>query len=681
MIPFSAFRDGLLKQINQMIGSGNPLFEVKLEDKDELWNLYLDSFEDGDNEIFRTRREHDCSSCKHFIRRMAGVVSIKDGKVISIWDFEAPGRYEPVAKALSEHVKGKPIEGRFISDSKQIGTKENFEMMVVDGHDNIQRWDHLYTILPDGYVAKKRDIDTLKGKLRTDIEVFHRALEEISIGSVESVLELISQNSLYRGEEWKPALKKFLKHLKEFKTLDEESKKLYAFEKASSLGQDVLRIRNHSMGTLLVNLSGFMDLDIAVRKYESIVAPSNYKRPKAVITPRMIEEAQKKVAELGYEKSLFRRFATLEDITAANSLFVDRDVSSRLKNSNPFDELKTAATNPVKFERVDKVTPEEFVNDILPSSRKIEILFESKNKGNLMSLIAPVHPESKSMFKWDNGLSWAYTGNMAGSMKERVKSLGGNVEGVLRFTISWNEHGDNHNDFDAHAIEPGGVHIYYPIKRRVQRSSGMLDVDIIHPGHYGDVMAVENIIWTDVKRMPHGTYKLQVHNFTHRGGKSGFRAEVEFEGKLYEFDYNHELRHNETVDVAEVDFDGQNFSIREKIPSRLSSVDIWGLKTNQFIPVSVIMHSPNHWSEGSGDKHLFFLLKGCVNPGTPNGFYNEFLDSDLIPHRKVFEALGSKMAVEPSDDQLSGLGFSLTRHDEITVKVIGNVERIIKITI
>jgi NurA-like 5'-3' nuclease len=39
------------------------------------------------------------------------------------------------------------------------------------------------------------------------------------------------------------------------------------------------------------------------------------------------------------------------------------------------------------------------------------------------------------------------------------------------------------------------------------------------------------------------------------------------------------------------------------------------------------------------------------------------------------------MAVEPSDDQLSGLGFSLTRHDEITVKVIGNVERIIKITI
>lgn len=47
MIPFSAFRDGLLKQINQMIGSGNPLFEVKLEDKDKLWNLYLDSFEDG----------------------------------------------------------------------------------------------------------------------------------------------------------------------------------------------------------------------------------------------------------------------------------------------------------------------------------------------------------------------------------------------------------------------------------------------------------------------------------------------------------------------------------------------------------------------------------------------------------------------------------------------------------
>ncbi len=51
------------------------------------------------------------------------------------------------------------------------------------------------------------------------------------------------------------------------------------------------------MGVLLVNISQGMELDTAVKKYEAMVAPANYKRPKGIYTKRMLEEAGNPTAQ------------------------------------------------------------------------------------------------------------------------------------------------------------------------------------------------------------------------------------------------------------------------------------------------------------------------------------------------------------------------------------------------
>jgi len=673
MADFKKFQKAVQEQFERM--KGHPLFVTGVS-KDGLWDTYLKSFPEGTNPIFRERTEHDCQCCRSFIRTVGNVVAIVNNRVVSIWDGCADLEgdedcYNIVASKLADLVKGKYITDVFRHDVATVGVLTNYDIK-----DLKIKWNHFQITLPSFTILHKDRIGAALGEMRSNKEVFKRSLDEISGDAIDTVLDLIGQNSLYRGEEHQDIVETLRVHNKVYlKLKGQAAKDNYCWIQSLNL-RGAAKIRNTVIGTLLVDISDGVELDTAVKAFEAKVAPTNYKRPTALVTKAMIEKAEANVLDLGIGDSLHRRFAVAEDLNITNVIWADRS-AKKVMGGSVFDEMKSAiSVKPKSLDKVEEVDIQTFIDTILPTASSLELLFENSQTNNLVSLIAPEKDDAlmTTMFKWGNNYSWSYNGEVADSIKERVKNAGGNVEGVLRCSLSW----ENKDDLDIHCIEPNGNHICYRMKSSPY-TSGQLDVDMNISNPVKG--AVENITWADKNKMGEGNYQIMVHNFTQREKTDvGFTVEIEYDGVINTFHYAKEVKGQ--VDVATFSFTKKDgLKIITSIPSSQASKEVWGISTSQYHKVSMVMNSPNHWDgEQTGNKHYFFMLEGCKNDKDARGFYNEFLNNNLTEHRKVFEILGSKLKAKVTDNQLSGLGFSSTGKGHVFCKVTGSFTRTIKIT-
>jgi hypothetical protein len=673
------------------------LFRTAVE-KDDVYARYLSAFPEGTNPVYRERTEHDCSCCKSFIRAVGNVVALVNGMLVSIWDVSIPEEpaYQTVCDELAKLVKSGKIEDVFLHFENRAGVDKTFEEMVSGVH----TWNHFFVNIDAKFVKANADIPTALARPRESKEVFLRSVNEITEDSIETVLDLIAQDSLYRGAEHKKTLTEFLKLKKQGDKLTETGRERFGWTTATSgISEAILRIRNTSIGTLLTDLSEDTELEAAVKKFESKVAPENYKRPTALVTPKMIQQAQATIEELGLTSALQRRHAQVDDISVVNNvIFANRSTKKKL-NASVFDDLvaETTKVNVKQFDKVEEISIDKFLADVVPRVDSIEVLVENKHQANLMSMVAPVDPTAGSLFAWDNNFSWSYYGELAdSSLRKAVQAKGGRVDGAFRFSHTWNYDKRNASLMDLHVFMPGngteaknGMHEQYGNLQRVgwnhrnhAASGGSQDVDYVKAAPEGYV-PVENISFPDIKRMPEGTYVCKIHNWNLRQPTvGGFKAEIEFGGQVFEYEYDKPLKHHEWITVAEVTLKNGEFTIKHHLKESTSAREIWGMQTQQFHPVSLLINSPNHWDgKQTGNKHTFFILEGCKNNESARGFYNEYIRPSLNTHRKVFELLGSKLKVEQSDQQLSGLGFSSTQRNSVVVRVKGNTSRILKVAL
>lgn len=234
--------------------------------------------------------------------------------------------------------------------------------------------------------------------------------------------------------------------------------------------------------------------------------------------------------------------ATFSDIETQHILHLNTNQED--KSLQLFGEIKTSTDSkvPKKIQLLvaSKKLPlmpiDNFISEVLPSSKLVEVLVENDHKKNFMSLTHSVDNDSKRMFKWPNNFSTTYTGNLAGKSRitESVKDQGGNVDADLRFSIMWSE-GDSRDccDLDAHcniSTTPSSQirTIYYSNKTH-SATKGFLDIDITQPllfkKHNPTKSVVENIAFPSLALLPEGsTYQFKVRNYSGNNSE-GFKTE------------------------------------------------------------------------------------------------------------------------------------------------------------
>lgn len=689
MLSFAPFGNNTHLCLHDILKSSPSQVFVTNIKGDDLFAAYLSSFPPGTNLLYKTRTEYDCNCCKQFIRNVGNIIRLRpDGTLQTVWDEVAESEHYPfneVAKALQAMVLAAEITDRFILDENenQFGKDVTRVMDPVSG--NVTEWHHFYSgKIPKEFLSKTKGTEL--NRYRTAVQVMKRGLDELRLEDVDIVLSLIEANGLYRGEEHKNALLAFRQLKSTYIPLPETAKNHFLWKNAHN---PAAMFRNTVIGTLIQDLSDGKDVEQAVRAFEHKVAPTNYKRTTAIVTPGMITKAMETIQALDLESALERRFARIEDISVNDVIWVDSSVKSLMKGGLADTLMAHVSANKIQSVDKEKETAEEislddFIHRIVPETQGMEIWFSNEQVGHMMSLTAPVHPDPKQLFKWTNDFAWSYGGNVTDSIKERVKRAGGRVENtLLRISLSW----FNYDDLDIHIYQPHKAGAYREIYfgSKTGWTGGCLDVDMNAHG-VKSREPVENVVWT--KTIPDGEYTVAIHNFSQREMTDvGFIVEVESEGNLTHYAYNREVKNRDTVMALNLTLKNNRITKTEitdsKIVATSSNVEKWGLTTNQWVKVNTITLSPNYWGDNKvGNKHTFFVMEGAHNNEPCRGIYNEFLSSRLEVHRKVFDLIGNKTMCQPTENQLSGLGFSSTLQTSFMVKVKqGKRQRVLKVIV
>lgn len=406
----------------------SPLFKT---DSEDLFDIFLDN-------LPSERQHYTCHACRRFVNKYGGLVTISEKGQITpvIWDPKTtPHFFKNSVEKLHRKVQNSKVTGVFYSNDRVIGEPTTGE------------WNHMSVETCPTYNNSLKTPFQGEAEKKEDFKNVIRAIQEFPLTAVNQAVSLLKNDNLYRSEKLLGAAE-WLKDLHESVNIFRRRKTNIFWRFVAMAPEGFCHPRSSMIGTLLEDICVGLPFETIERRFKDKMDPLQYQRPQALPSSGNIEQAEKIFEKLGIEKSLERRYATLDEIQIIWTPAEKENDSE--KSGGVFSHLKTK--NKTSIDAVDgpekTMTWEKFLNTILPEADKIEYYVPYGSKG-YSAFVTAEHPDSPPILQWDseekrNPVSWYLYSN--GSPPEKWNLTSHEyceVKAVSMQPSMWN--GDFHN--------------------------------------------------------------------------------------------------------------------------------------------------------------------------------------------------------------------------------------------
>lgn len=339
------------------------------------------------------RQIHECQTCRRFMRKYGSLATLdKDSNLVPVfWNIpNIPELYRPAFYTLRDRIcKSKIKYPLFVNNTEHtLGIPETLEYTG-------ERFEHFHLNM-NSSMMRMHSTDLPMSRVKAEaIEskvLLRRALWKYSTNTFEKAKEIMQFGNFHRKEKFLPVLQ-FLVDISSKPRTDN-----MLWKEITSRPKGFFHINSSVIGSFLEDVRQKTDTNSIERRFNRKVSPDVYQRPQAPPKENNITNAERVIKTYGYERSLERRMATIDEVTCYWRPSKPVEMSDGL-----FDHLRESQTYNLRDIHSERYTWIRFIDELLPSAQKIEFLADTNFYGGVT---APVHFDAPNIMKWNNAYSW-----------------------------------------------------------------------------------------------------------------------------------------------------------------------------------------------------------------------------------------------------------------------------------